>query len=162
MQHLHAYWRQNYVEAPKRPEQGGKNPFVEIPNNPDEKAARLIYRGAHNYLVMNIFPYNAGHLLAVPYREVPSLEAMTQAERADLMELTLKAQQILTRALKPDGFNIGMNLGSAAGAGIPQHVHMHIVPRWQGDTNFMPVLAETKTLTQSLDTMWERLRACLD
>jgi ATP adenylyltransferase len=107
--------------------------------------------------VLNRYPYNAGHLLAIPYREVPNLEDLSQEERLDLMNLLVTAQDILKKALKPDGFNIGMNLGKGAGAGIPTHLHVHIVPRWNGDTNFMPVVAGTRVLPQSLEAMWSRL-----
>jgi len=150
-----------YIEAPK-PETGGGNPFREIPKAKDEKSVHLLYRGPHSYLVLNKFPYNAGHLLAIPYREVAMLGDLTQEERADLMESILRAQRLLTEAFLPDGFNIGFNLGHAAGAGIPQHLHAHIVPRWEGDTNFMPVLGDTRVLPESMDSVWERLKAIID
>ena len=105
---------------------------------------------------MNRFPYNPGHLLAIPYREVSELHQLNAAERADLMEGMAFAQRLLTAAIKPDGFNLGFNLGTAAGGSIP-HLHVHIVPRWNGDTNFMPVIGQTRTLPQSLASMWERL-----
>lgn len=157
MQHLHSYWRMPYIELPKE-EKGTRNPFLEIPKCEDERKVHLLYRGRHCYLVLNKFPYNAGHLLAVPYREVARLSQLDPSERTDLMNTIVLAQEILEAALKPDGFNIGFNLGSAAGAGIPSHLHCHIVPRWNGDTNFMPVLADTRVLPESMDAMWERLR----
>jgi ATP adenylyltransferase len=161
MKHLHAYWRLDYIEAPKK--SGLKtNPFLDIPKTKNDKSVHLLYRGKHTYIVLNIFPYNAGHLLAVPYNRVDSLEKLASEERADLMETVVKAQQILTKALSPDGFNIGLNVGSAAGAGIPEHLHVHIVPRWNGDTNFMPVIGDTKTLSQALDNMYDRLRLFVD
>jgi len=149
-----------YIAAPKTDEEGrDADPFLEIPTAADERAAHLIWRGAHTYLVMNKFPYNAGHLLAVPYRAVPQLSDLTPQERADLMETIVKGQDILTRALNPSAFNVGFNFGKAAGAGIPCHLHCHIVPRWEGDNNFMPVLADTRCLPEAMDAMWERLRA---
>lgn len=159
MNHLHAYWRMAYIEAPKK-DSGPKcdDPFVEIPKVADEKSVHLLYRGKTGYLVLNTFPYNAGHLLAIPYRAVPALADLTEEERADLMDLIVLGQQILTDALKPQGFNVGFNFGSSAGAGIPKHLHCHIVPRWEGDSNFMPVIADTRTLPASLDMMWERLK----
>jgi ATP adenylyltransferase len=156
--HLHAYWRLPYVQAPK-PEKGGENPFADLPNLGDDRKALIIWRGPHTYLVMNRFPYNVGHLLAIPYREAAALADLSLVERGDLMEAIVKAQEILTKALKPDGFNIGFNFGRVAGAGIPRHLHAHIVPRWSGDVNFMPVVADTKVLPVALDTLWERLKA---
>ncbi len=158
LDHLHAYWRMPYVQAPK-PEHGGENPFVDLPKLGDDRKALIIWRGPHTYLVMNRFPYNVGHLLAIPFREAPDLADLSHAERADLMETIIKAQEILTKAIKPDGFNIGFNFGRMAGAGIPRHLHAHIVPRWSGDMNFMPVIADTKVLPVALDTLWERLKA---
>lgn len=146
-----------YIEAPKADREGG-NPFTRIPASEDDRGNYMVWRGEHSFLVMNKFPYNAGHLLAAPYREAPQLADLSAAERADLMETIVLGQQILTEALRPDGFNVGFNFGDAAGAGIPQHLHCHIVPRWNGDTNFMPVLGNTRVLPESMDAMWERLR----
>ncbi|WP_309398814.1 HIT family protein [Cerasicoccus maritimus] len=157
MESLHAYWRMAYIEAPKSDKEGG-NPFARIPASDDDRANHLLWRGEHSFLVMNKYPYNAGHLLAAPYREAPQLADLTAAERADLMETIVLGQQILTDALRPNGFNVGFNFGDAAGAGIPQHLHCHIVPRWNGDTNFMPVLGDTRVLPESMDAMWQRLR----
>lgn len=159
MEHLHAYWRMEYIKAPKTP--GGRNPFSEITKLGDDPAVFIVHRSKHSYLVLNLFPYNAGHLLAVPFREVAELELLEPSERTDLFEEIVLGKRLLTAALKPDGFNIGFNFGSAAGAGIPQHLHAHIVPRWNGDTNFMPVIGQTRVLPESLRTMHERLRAVL-
>lgn len=156
MQHLHAYWRMEYIEAPKGPEFG--SPFRELPLLNDDRKALIVYRSKLTYLLLNRFPYNAGHLLVVPFREVADLPGLTVAERADFFDTLIAAEDILRRALKPDGFNVGLNLGAAAGAGIPKHLHAHIVPRWNGDTNFMPVVGQTRVLPQSLDAMWVRLR----
>ncbi|MDR2429342.1 MAG: HIT domain-containing protein [Puniceicoccales bacterium] len=157
MNHLHPYWRMSYVEAPKPP--GGNAVFEEIPRVADDRSAHLLHRGQTGYLVLNRFPYNAGHLLAVPYRPVATLGGLDSAERAELMDLIVLAQDVLTAALSPDGFNVGFNFGAAAGAGIPRHLHAHVVPRWSGDNNFMPVVGETRVLVASLDAMWERLKA---
>ena len=157
MQQLHAYWRMEYIEAPRYPARM-KRPFTELPELGDDRAALIVHRAAKSYLVLNRFPYNPGHLLAVPFREVTGLEELTPVESAELMKEMVFAKKLLTAALKPDGFNIGFNLGSAAGGSIP-HLHAHIVPRWNGDTNFMPVIGQTRTLPQSLETTWERLVA---
>lgn len=161
MEHLHAYWRMEYVESPK-PETGGNNPFRAALELGNDREALILYRGPATFLILNKFPYNAGHLLAMPYREVPSLEDLEPGERCELMDRLLHGKQILERAVRPDGFNIGFNLGRPAGAGIPSHIHGHIVPRWSGDTNFMPVLGNTRVLPLSLDAMYERLIQCVD
>jgi ATP adenylyltransferase len=122
----------------------------------DDKAAMIVHRSALSYLVLNRFPYNPGHLLAVPFREVAELDELGAAERADLMEEIVLGRRILAAAMKPDGVNIGFNLGSSAGGSIA-HLHGHIVPRWNGDNNFMPVIGQTRILPQSLEATWERL-----
>jgi ATP adenylyltransferase len=161
MQRLHAYWRMPYILAPKNPDEGG-NPFTRITESGDDKREYILYRGKWNYIVMNRFPYNAGHLLVLPFREVATLKALEAEERHELMDLIVHAQEILTRALQPDGFNTGFNFGNAAGAGIPGHLHCHVVPRWEGDTNFMPVIGDTRVLPDSMDAMWERLFKALN
>jgi len=157
MQQLHAYWRMEYIEAPRYPARM-KRPFTELPALGDDRAAFIVHRAAHAYLVLNRFPYNPGHLLAVPFREITEIEKLTPAESAGLMAEIVFAKKLLAAALKPDGFNIGFNLGAAAGGSIP-HLHAHIVPRWTGDTNFMPVIGQTRTLPESLEALWERLVA---
>ncbi len=154
MEHLHAYWRMEYIEAPRAPE--GGDIFAELPALGDDPRALIVHRSARSYLVLNRFPYNAGHLLAVPFRAVTDLTELDAAERTDLMDEIILAKELLGAALKPTGFNLGFNLGSAAGGSIP-HLHAHIVPRWSGDTNFMPVIGRTRVLPQSLDAMYRRL-----
>ena len=159
MQQLHAYWRMDYIEAPRYPA-SMKRPFTELPLMGDDRAALIVHRSGLSYLVLNRFPYNPGHLLAVPFREVVEIEELSAAERADLMEEVVFARRLLAAAMKPDGVNIGFNLGSSAGGSIA-HLHGHIVPRWNGDNNFMPVVGQTRVLPQSLDATWERLSACV-
>jgi ATP adenylyltransferase len=156
MQQLHPYWRMDYIEAPRYP--ATKKPFTELPALGDDRAALIVHRSPLSYLLLNRYPYNPGHLLAVPFREVVELEELNGAERADLMDIIITAQALLRATLKPDGFNIGFNVGSTAGGSIP-HLHAHIVPRWNGDNNFMPVLGQTRVLPQALDATWERLVA---
>jgi ATP adenylyltransferase len=156
-QQLHAYWRMDYIEAPRYPADL-KRPFTDLPALGNDRLALIVYRSRLSYLIINRFPYNPGHLLAVPFREVTDLEQLTPAGRADLMETITYAKRLLTAALKPNGFNVGFNLGSAAGGSIA-HLHAHIVPRWNGDNNFMPVLGHTRLLPQSLEATWERLTA---
>lgn len=157
MQQLHAYWRMEYIEAPRYPATM-RRPFSELPALGDDRAALIVHRSAKSYLLLNRYPYNPGHLLVVPLREVIEIEELDPAERADLFEELIFGKRLLAAALKPDGFNVGFNLGSAAGGSIA-HLHGHIVPRWNGDNNFMPVLSQTRILPQALDATWERLAA---
>jgi ATP adenylyltransferase len=156
MQQLHAYWRMEYIEAPRYPA-AMKRPFTELPALGDDRAALIVHRARHSYLILNRFPYNPGHLLAVPFRDVTALHQLDAAERADLFEEIIVGEGLLRAALKPDGFNIGFNLGSAVAGGSISHLHGHIVPRWNGDNNFMPVIGQTRVLPQSLDATWEKL-----
>lgn len=158
MQQLHPYWRMEYIEAPRYPG-AMKRPFTELPALGDDRAALIIHRSPLSYLVLNRFPYNPGHLLAVPFREVSDLDDLTRAERADLFEELTLAKRLLTAALKPDAFNLGFNLGGPVAGGSIDHLHGHIVPRWNGDSNFMPVIGSTRILPQSLEATWERLTA---
>lgn len=160
MQHLHAYWRMEYVEAPKR-NSDCRDLFLNLPQSGDDREALILFRGVHCYAVLNRFPYNAGHTLVVPYRKVASPAELSADERVEFFDTIIRMQEVLTSAIRPDGFNIGINLGKAAGAGIPEHLHCHVVPRWAGDTNFMPVTGNTRVLPTALESMWERLKSCL-
>ncbi len=159
MDHLHAYWRMEYIETPRLPE--GSNVFAELPKLGNDAEALIIHRSKLSYLILNRYPYNAGHLLAVPFRAVSEIENLDAAERADLMDEIILGKKILAEALKPNAFNVGFNLGAAAGGSIP-HLHAHIVPRWNGDTNFMPVIGQTRVLPQSLAAMYARLKETAD
>jgi ATP adenylyltransferase len=156
MKQLHPYWRMDYVEAPR--DRDLAKTFKELPESGDDRTALIIHRSRHSYLVLNRYPYNPGHLLAVPFREVTEIEKLRPAERADLMEIIVHGKRILQAALQPDGYNIGFNLGSSSGGSIA-HLHAHIVPRWNGDNNFMPVLGQTRILPQALSSTWDRLDA---
>jgi ATP adenylyltransferase len=154
MEHLHAYWRMEYIEAPRL--KPGENPFAALPALGDDAAALIIHRSRLSYLMLNRYPYNPGHLLAIPFRAATDLNELDPAERADLMDEIIFGKDVLNAALNPNGFNIGFNLGAAAGGSIP-HLHAHLVPRWNGDTNFMPVIGDTRVLPQSLEAMYGRL-----
>jgi len=117
----------------------------------------ILIRNRTCFALLNAYPYNAGHLMVAPYKHTSELDDLTEEELADLMLLTRRCKAILTRALKPDGFNVGINLGQVAGAGILDHVHIHIVPRWNGDTNFMTVTANVRVVPQALDDMYATL-----
>lgn len=143
---------------PRKPSGIKANPFLKIAKAKNDKAVHVLHRSKYFYIVLNRYPYNPGHVMVVANRKVATLVDLTVKEQADFMQMVIKAQNILKEGLHPNGFNIGFNIGSAAGAGIPQHLHCHIVPRWNSDTNFMPIIAHTKILHQSLDSMWEHLR----
>lgn len=145
-----------YIAAPRLPE--SQRPFSDLPALGNDRAALIVHRTELSYLMLNRYPYNPGHLLAIPFREVHDLTELTPAESADLMAIIVFARRLLQRALNPDGINVGFNLGSAAGGSIA-HLHGHLVPRWNGDTNFMPVLGDTRILPESLDATWEKLAA---
>ena len=127
----------------------------------DDRRTLILRRAPRAFLVLNAFPYATGHLLVMPLRHVARVEDVTTDEMAESMTLVQDGVRALAEEYKPDGFNIGMNLGRVAGAGVPGHLHMHVVPRWNGDTNFMPVVAETKVLPESLETTYDRLTALL-
>ena len=146
-----------YIEAPRYPVDL-KRPFTELPALGDDRAALIVHRSPLSYLILNRFPDNPGHLLAVPFREVSDLLELTAEERADLIGEIVFGQKVLNAVLNPDGINVGFNLGSAAGGSIA-HLHGHLVPRWSGDNNFMPVVGQTRILPQSLEAIWERFAA---
>lgn len=156
---LHAYWRMDYVTAPPDRIQGHRNPFVALHQLGDDKGALIVHRAEHHYLLLNKYPYNPGHLMIVPYREVSELRDLSPAERAEFMDLIVLAQEVLQTVMKPDGFNMGLNTGRAGGAGIPTHLHFHVVPRWNGDSNFITVIGQTRTLPQALEVTWEKLHS---
>jgi ATP adenylyltransferase len=156
MSQLHPYWRMDYIEAPRPP--ASRRPFTELPALGDDRAALIVHRAPLSYLMLNRFPYNPGHLLAIPYREVADLTDLTAAEQADLMATLVFGEKLLRAVLKPDAFNLGFNLGRPAGGSI-DHLHGHIVPRWSGDNNFMPVIGQTRILPQALDETWQKLAA---
>ena len=118
----------------------------------------IVYRGSMNFVILNKFPYNSGHTMIVPNRHLAHLEELTPEEAIEFFELTRKTVTVIKEVLKPHSLNIGMNLGETSGAGIPDHLHLHAVPRWQGDTNFMPVIGKTKVISVPLEPIYEALR----
>lgn len=124
----------------------------------DDEAARILYRGGCAFVLLNAFPYNTGHLMVAPLRHAGDLVELTDEERKELMDLTSRSVDIIRDVMGAEGFNAGMNLGAAGGAGIPGHLHMHVVPRWNGDTNFMPIVGNTKVLPEMLDDTYAKLR----
>ena len=125
----------------------------------DGEDNQIVYRGEHAFVILNRFPYTSGSLMVLPYQHARDLSDLTPDTRAEMMELVTKASQVLTGVYHPEGFNIGINMGEAAGAGIEQHIHIHIVPRWNGDTNFMTAVGNTRVLPESLEETYHRVKA---
>src|SRR6266481_1554533 len=160
MDSLHAPWRIEYILAPKPPS-SDPSLFARIAQSNDDEANYVIVRDRTCYALLNTYPYTGGHLMVVPYKQAPDFDGLTDEEHRDLLLLTRRCQGALAKVMKPEGFNIGVNLGNVAGAGIIQHLHIHVVPRWNGDTNFMPVLAGTTVLPEALTELAAKLRAAL-
>lgn len=154
MKILWAPWRMLYITKASKEKGCFICKAAKAPENPDNLVVDL---SKHSIAILNRYPYNNGHLLVAPLRHIPSLEDMNEDEILDLNILLKKMLRLLKQKYRPDGFNIGANLGRVAGAGLPGHFHLHIVPRWNGDTNFMPVLSETKVLPENLKSCWEKL-----
>ena len=148
METLHAPWRIEYILSPKPELKEGL--FTRIAQSSDDEENLVIVRDRTCFALLNRYPYVGGHLMTVPYKEVADLHGLTDEELADLWKLTRRCLAALTAVMKPDGFNVGINLGKVAGAGIVEHLHIHVVPRWNGDTNFMPVLADVKVIPEHL------------
>jgi ATP adenylyltransferase len=159
MESLHAPWRIEYILSPK--DEQSATLFTRIGQSNDDEANLVIARERTCYALLNRYPYNGGHLMVVPYKQAVDMDGLTDEELADLWKLTRRCVNALTQQMKPDGFNIGINLGRVAGAGIVGHLHIHVVPRWNGDTNFMPVLADTRVVPQALTELAAKLRAAL-
>lgn len=147
----------DYVTSGNDPEMGIESPFRDLPELGDDRKALIIHRAPLHYILLNRYPYNPGHLLIVPFREVSRIQDMEPDERLEMMDLIAYSQDILSRAIAPHGFNVGFNIGRAGGAGIPSHLHCHVVPRWNGDSTFISVIGKTRTLPQALDLTWEAL-----
>jgi ATP adenylyltransferase len=124
----------------------------------DDSEALIVYRGTHNFVVLNLYPYTNGHLMVVPYEHVDSLAVASEETAREMMELARRAETILRSLYRPPGINIGMNLGECAGAGVAGHIHLHLLPRWPGDANFMSVIGETRVLIEDLRITWQRVR----
>ena len=156
MEQLWAPWRMGYISQPDK-EEGGCF-LCHAAMSGQDRERHVLWRGAHTFCVLNRWPYNNGHLMVAPLEHKPDLAGMSDEELLEQVQMLRRCRQRLGRLLRPGGFNIGLNLGEAAGAGLAGHLHWHIVPRWNGDTNFMPALADTKVIPQSLDCLWELLQ----
>jgi ATP adenylyltransferase len=157
MERLHSPWRAKYI-ASFQDKEKSECIFCAARENADDEQHLVITRGKLTLAIMNIYPYNSGHLMIVPNRHVPSITDLTDDESLEVMVYLRRMIGVLQKVSHPDGYNIGSNIGRNAGAGIDQHVHFHIVPRWQGDTNFMPVLTDTKVVSEDIKNLWRKLR----
>lgn len=158
MEHLWAPWRNTYVTSDKSKSQ---NLFYEIGQSEDDRAHYVVHRSKSSYAVLNRFPYNGGHLLVIPYRPVPEPKDLSEFETADLWATVNKMIEALKQAFHPDGFNVGLNIGEASGAGFPNHLHVHLVPRWKDDVNFLTAAALTRIHPNDLDTIYDALKKAL-
>lgn len=157
MDHVWSPWRYRYIVDVVKDKKSDECPFCRVPSEERDAENFLVFRGTHNFVILNIFPYVSGHLMVVPYRHIASLTDMTKPESDEMMDLTRVAYDVLFREYRAMGCNIGMNLGQAAGAGIADHLHMHVLPRWIGDVNFVTTVAETRVLPEDLETTYRRL-----
>jgi ATP adenylyltransferase len=161
MDRIFSPWRSKYIESFKSKEPKSGCIFCDALTANEDEDRLVVQRSHHAYIIMNLYPYNSGHLLIVPNRHTADYPSLTTEELADCQSLLQRSQTALTELCSPHGFNIGMNLGRAAGAGIEEHLHWHIVPRWNGDTNFMPTVADIKLVSEDMHTQWKRLRDLL-
>jgi len=157
VRHLWAPWRLEYIKAPRTEE----CIFCSLPAEGRDRENGVLYQGREAFVILNAFPYNSSHVMVVPRRHVARPDALTTDERLDLFHLVTAAMEAIAEVYRAEGFNIGINLGRAAGAGIDDHLHVHIVPRWVGDSNFMPVIGEVKVLPEDLTVTYDRLVAPL-
>lgn len=154
MKQLWAPWRMEYIQQ----EKVAGCMLCEKPRQDSDVANYILYRGEKNYIIMNAYPYTPAHLLVAPYRHLASLEELTAAELHEHFDIVSRSIKVLRQLCRPDGFNLGGNIGKAAGAGIEGHIHTHIVPRWQGDTNFMTVIADGRVLPEALAATYQKLK----
>ncbi|AIY90721.1 HIT family protein [Geoglobus acetivorans] len=154
MERLFAPWRIRYIQAPKY--EGCI--FCDFPGENRDEDRLILFRGKRNFVIMNNYPYNPGHVMVAPFRHVGNLEDLSQEELTEMMRLAQTCTKVIKEVMSPDGFNIGINMGKVAGAGIEEHIHLHIVPRWNGDTNFMPVLADVRVIPEAVKETYKKLK----
>lgn len=158
MERIWSPWRMAYIQAAKEQGEDGGCIFCDLPAEGDDVRTMILARGELAFVIVNSFPYNPGHLMVAPFRHVGAFTSLEAAELADVDSLMARSIRALEQEMEPHGYNLGMNLGRVAGAGIPDHVHWHLVPRWNGDTNFMPVVGQTRVLPELLEETYARLR----
>ncbi len=155
MEHIWAPWRIQYIQSEKT---GEGCILCNKPKQANDIENLILFRGVKNFIIMNLYPYNPGHLMVVPYRHIDSLDEMDDNERYEHIDLINRGVTVLKKVLDPDGFNLGMNIGQVAGAGISDHIHTHIVPRWQGDNNFMTTVSDTRVVPEALAESYKKLK----
>jgi ATP adenylyltransferase len=155
MDYLWTPWRYQYMTKAGEP---GECVFCAAARSEDDRAPLVVHRGAHNFVILNRYPYTSGHIMVVPYAHVSTLEALADEALVELIRLARESEKHLRAIYRPGGLNLGMNIGEAAGAGIASHIHLHVLPRWTGDTNFMTTVGETRVLPEELEVTWQRLR----
>lgn len=156
MDHLFAPWRYAYVTGA---DQAPECVFCAALRLADDAKAGIVHRGRTCFVILNTYPYTSGHVMVVPYQHTDQLQKLESAAAHEMIELAQKLEGILRELYKPDGLNMGINLGKAAGAGVAEHVHMHVLPRWVADANFMSVVSETRVLPEDLQTTYQRIKA---
>jgi len=154
MEQIWAPWRMEYIRMKK----ADGCILCEKPGQDSDAVNYILYRGDKNFVIMNSYPYNPGHLMIAPYRHIASLEELTDEELHEHFDIVSRSIKVLRQAFSPSGFNLGINIGEVAGAGIEGHVHTHIVPRWQGDTNFMPVISDVRVVPEALAETYQKLK----
>ncbi len=154
MEHIWAPWRMGYIQS----EKPAGCVLCEAPARHKDTECYILFRGEKNFVMMNSYPYNLGHLMVVPYRHIASLEGLTDEERHEHIDIVSRSLGVLRRVFGPAGFNLGTNIGRIAGAGIEDHIHTHVVPRWQGDTNFMPVISDVRVIPEALAETYRKLK----
>jgi ATP adenylyltransferase len=157
MDQIYAPWRIEWVERDDEEVIDGC-PFCVLPGRDDDRESRIVARSEHSYVLLNNYPYNPGHAMVIPNRHVSAYEALSEAELLDHARLKQRTFEAMETAIGPDGFNAGLNLGSAAAGGSVDHLHTHVVPRWSGDTNFMPVVGDTEVIVEAVDRTYDHLR----
>ena len=150
-----------YIERPSTGTSTG-DIFLDLPAQGDDRANLILHRGETAFVIMNAFPYTNGHVMVAPYRQIAEIDGLNDAELLEINQLLAKAVGWIRKVYRPDGFNLGVNMGRAAGAGIPIHIHWHIVPRWNGDTNFMTTVGGTRVMPETLERSYDRLRAAAE
>jgi ATP adenylyltransferase len=158
MDYLWTPWRYAYVSSM---EKGAGCVFCDAAKETDDAKSRIVYRGEHCFVILNTFPYTPGHVMVVPYEHLDELQKLPTPAANEMIALSQRMETVLRELYHPDGINLGMNIGKAAGAGITGHIHMHVLPRWVADSNFMSVVGETRVLPETLDVTWRRMREAM-
>ena len=159
MKRLFSPWRSKYISTFQNEKpRNGESLFLRILREKKDDKNLVIIRKSHCFVMMNLYPYNSGHLMIVPYQQTPELSDLSVEELSEIMETAAQMLEILKKVMKPQGFNFGANIGRAAGAGVDDHIHFHIVPRWNGDTNFMPILGDVKVVSEDMRATFKKIK----